>query len=256
MLRKRVFMRISSILYSDRDEGLCYGEDNTNQKRGVMRLLLIEDSKRLQRALTMGLQKAGFKIDVTGEGREGLWFAESFDYDVIILDLMLPGLDGLSILRRIRRKKRSAQVLILSAKDTVKDRVNGLQTGADDYLIKPFAFEELLARLQSLLRRRYGIKHNIINLGDLQIDLAKRSVTRSGATLELPPREYALLQFLALQKGRVVSRTEIEEHTYDERADPTSNVVDASICLLRKTIDKPGTPSLIKTRRGMGYIVE
>lgn len=221
-----------------------------------MRILLIEDSKRLQRALTIGLRKAGFQIDVTGEGKEGLWFAESFDYDVIILDLMLPGLDGLSILRRIRRKQRPAQVLILSAKDTVKDRVNGLQAGADDYLIKPFALEELLARLQALIRRRYGIKENIISLGDLKIDLVKRSVTRYGEMIELPPREYRLLQFLALEKGRVVSRTEIEEHIYDERAEPTSNVVDAAICFLRRMIDKPGTPSLIKTHRGMGYIIE
>ncbi len=221
-----------------------------------MRILLIEDSKRLQRALTMGLRKAGFQIDATGDGREGLWFAESFDYDVIILDLMLPGLDGLSILRRIRRKKCPAQVLILSAKDTVKDRVNGLQTGADDYLIKPFALEELLARIQSLVRRRYGIKQNTIRIEDLYIDLAKRSVTRGGKPIELPPREFTLLQFLALERGRVVSRTEIEEHIYDERSGPMSNVVDAAICLLRKMIDKPGKASLIKTRRGMGYIIE
>lgn len=221
-----------------------------------MRILLIEDSKRLQRALTIGLRKAGFKVDVTGDGHEGLWFAESFDYDVIILDLMLPGLDGLSILHRIRQKQRPAQVLILSAKDTVKDRVSGLQTGADDYLTKPFALEELLARIQALIRRRYGIRRNIISLGDLKIDLGKRLVGRGGNTIQLPPREYSLLQFLLMERGRVVSRTEIEEHIYDERSGPMSNVVDASICLLRKMIDQPGTPSLIKTRRGMGYIIE
>lgn len=221
-----------------------------------MRILLIEDSKRLQRSISMGLKKAGFKVDVTGDGNEGLWFAESFDFDVIILDLMLPGLDGISILRRIRRKQRPARVLILSAKDTVNDRVNGLQTGADDYLVKPFAFEELLARLQALIRRRYGVQQNILTIGDIQIDMEKRVVHHDGKTVELPPREYALLEFLALQRGKLVTRTEIEEHIYDERAEPMSNVVDAAICSLRKMIDKPGASSFIKTRRGMGYIIE
>ena len=221
-----------------------------------MRILLIEDSQRLRRSISMGLRKAGFKVDATGEGREGLWYAESFDYDVIILDLMLPGLDGISILRRIRRRQSPAQVLILSAKDTVEDRVHGLNTGADDYLVKPFAFEELLARLQALVRRRYGIKENIISIGDIQIDTAKRTVSRSGKTIELAPREYSLLQFLALRRGNLVTRTEIEEHIYDERAEPMSNVVDAAICNLRKAIDRPGKVSFIKTRRGMGYIIE
>ena len=221
-----------------------------------MRILLIEDSQRLRRAISMGLQKAGFKVDMTGDGREGLWYAESFDYDVIILDLMLPGLDGISILRRIRRKQRPAQVLILSAKDTVEDRVHGLNTGADDYLVKPFAFEELLARLQALVRRRYGIKQDVISIGDIQIDTEKRTVSRSGKTIELPPREYSLLQFLALRRGSLVTRTQIEEHIYDERAEPMSNVVDAAICNLRKLIDKPGPASFIKTHRGMGYIIE
>jgi DNA-binding response OmpR family regulator len=221
-----------------------------------MRILLIEDSRRLRRAVSLGLRKAGFRVDATGEGREGLWYAESHDYDVIILDLMLPGLDGISILRRIRRKQRPSRVLILSAKDTVADRVAGLETGADDYLVKPFAFEELLARLQALIRRRYEIKRNIISIGEIRIDTAKRIVSRAGQTIELPPREYSLLHFLVLQQGRVVSRTEIEEHIYDERAEPMSNVVDAAICALRKALDRPGTASLIKTRRGMGYIIE
>ena len=221
-----------------------------------MRILLIEDSRRLRRAVSLGLRKAGFRVDATGEGREGLWYAESHDYDVIILDLMLPGLDGISILHRIRRKQRPSRVLILSAKDTVADRVAGLETGADDYLVKPFAFEELLARLQALIRRRYEIKRNIISIGEIRIDTAKRIVSRAGQTIELPPREYSLLHFLVLQQGRVVSRTEIEEHIYDERAEPMSNVVDAAICALRKALDRPGTASLIKTRRGMGYIIE
>jgi DNA-binding response OmpR family regulator len=221
-----------------------------------MRILLIEDSKRLQRTIAMGLRKAGYKVDVTGDGNEGLWFAESFNYDVIILDLMLPGLDGLSLLNELRLKKRLVHVLILSARDTVEDRVLGLETGADDYLIKPFSFDELLARIQALIRRKYGIKTNTVILGDLTIDINGQMVSRSGQTIDLSPREYYLLEFLALQRGRVVSRTEIEEHIYDERVEPMSNVVDSAICSLRKKIDKPSGKSIIKTRRGHGYIIE
>ena len=221
-----------------------------------MRILLIEDSERLQRSISTGLRKAGYKVDVSGDGNEGLWFAESFNYDVIILDLMLPGLDGLSLLSRLRRGKKLVHVLILSARDTVEDRVLGLESGADDYLVKPFSFDELLARIQALIRRRYGIKTNTINLGDLSIDIHGQTVSRSGRAIELSPREYYLLEFLALQRGRVVSRAEIEEHIYDERVEPMSNVVDSAVCSLRKKIDKPGSGSIIKTRRGHGYIIE
>ena len=221
-----------------------------------MRILFVEDSKRLQRSIAIGLRKAGYTIDVTGDGQEGLWFAESYDYDVIILDLMLPGMDGLTILKRLREQGKKAFVLILTAKDTVEDKVEGLQTGADDYLVKPFAFEELLARMQALIRRKYGIKTNSINIGELEIDLARRAVLRNGKEIDLMPREYALLEFLALRKGTLVSRAEIEEHIYDERVDPMSNVVDSAICTLRKKIDSSDDPSIIKTRRGMGYIIE
>jgi len=221
-----------------------------------MRILFVEDSKRLQRSIAIGLKKAGYTIDVTGDGQEGLWFAESYDYDVIILDLMLPGMDGLTILKRLREQGKKAFVLILTAKDTVEDKVEGLQTGADDYLVKPFAFEELLARIQALIRRKYGIKTNTINIGELEIDLARRAVLRNGKEIDLMPREYALLEFLTLRKGTLVSRAEIEEHIYDERVDPMSNVVDSAICTLRKKIDSSDDPSIIKTRRGMGYIIE
>ncbi len=221
-----------------------------------MRILLIEDSKRLQRSISMGLRKKGFKVDVTGDGTEGLWFADSFDYDVIVLDLMLPGLDGLSILRELRQKQKPASVLILSAKDTVEDRVEGLQAGADDYLVKPFAYDELLARVRALVRRRYGVKQNIISVGTLHIDVDKRRVTCGKKLLDLPPREYAVLELLALRKGSVVSRAEIEEHVYDERTEPMSNVVDAAVSSLRKELEKVGEPSLIRTRRKAGYIIE
>ena len=221
-----------------------------------MRILLIEDSKPLQKSISTGLKKNGFKVDVTGDGYDGLWRAESYDYDAMILDLMLPGLDGLTILKRLRDQGRKIHVLILSAKDTVDDKVLGLDTGADDYLVKPFAFKELLARLQALIRRKYKAKSPSITHGEIDINLSQRTVNRSGQRLDLPPREYALFEFLMLQKGTVVSRTAIEEHIYDEVAEPMSNVVDAAICSLRKLIDKPGEPSIITTRRGHGYIIE
>jgi DNA-binding response OmpR family regulator len=221
-----------------------------------MRILLIEDSKRLQRSLTLGLKKAGFKMDVSGDGDEGLWYAESFDYDVIILDLMLPGMDGLTILKRLRKQGKLVHILILSAKDTVEDRVRGLDAGADDYLVKPFAFKELVARLQALIRRKYGVKSNIIKLGDIELNTNNRTVSKSNEILDIPPREYSLFEFLALQRGTIVSRTAIEEHIYDEVVEPMSNVVDAAICFLRKIIDKPNDKSIITTRRGHGYIIE
>lgn len=221
-----------------------------------MRILLIEDSTRLQRSISMGLRKEGFKVDLTGDGNEGLWYVETFDYDVIILDLMLPGLDGLSILKTLRAKERPASVLILSAKDTVEERVEGLEAGADDYLVKPFAFEELLARIRSLVRRRYDVKQNLILIGKIQIDLEKRIAKCDKKILELAPREYALLELMALRKGTVVSRSEIEEHIYDERKEPMSNVVDAAMSSLRKELKQAGEGSLIKTRRKAGYIIE
>jgi len=219
-----------------------------------MHVLIIEDSKRLQTYIAKGLRQRGYAVDVVSDGEEGLFLAETEEYDVIVLDLMLPKLDGLSLLRELRSRGCKTHVLILTAKDTVDDRVRGLGGGADDYLIKPFAFEELLARIQALIRRSYGNKAPRLVFGDLEIDVAIRSATRSGEDLGLRPREYALLEYLALRKGELVARTEIERHIYDERADPLSNVVDSAICSLRKVIDHPNSPSLIQTRRGMGYI--
>jgi DNA-binding response OmpR family regulator len=218
-----------------------------------MRVLLIEDSERLQHSLGTGLRKSGFAVDIAGDGTNGLWFAKSHDYDVIVLDLMLPGMDGLTLLRELRKAGRDTHVLILTAKDTVDDRVRGLSAGADDYLIKPFAFEELVARIRALARRAHGTKNPTITIGDLKIDTAARTASRGGRAVELSPREYALLEYLALRIGSVVSRTEIEAHIYDDRAEPMSNVVDATVYALRKKIDAPGEPSLIRTRRGMGY---
>jgi DNA-binding response OmpR family regulator len=221
-----------------------------------MRVLLVEDSRRLRQAVGTGLRRAGYAVDVAGDGDEGLWYAESNDYDVIVLDLMLPGTDGLTVLERLREGGKSTHVLILTAKDTVEDRVHGLQAGADDYLVKPFAFEELLARVQALARRAHGVKTSQIVLGDLVVDLAARTVRRADRLIDLRPREYALLELLALRRGEVVSRSEIEHHIYDDRAEPMSNVVDAAVYALRKKIDVPGRLSLIQTRRGMGYLIE
>ena len=221
-----------------------------------MRVLFIEDSTRLQRSVARGLRKAGCALDVTGDGKEGLWLAESNEYDVVILDLLLPGLDGLSPLRRLRAQERATHVLILTAKDTVEDRVRGLQAGADDYLVKPFAFEELLARVQALCRRSYQRKNPHIAIGDLRIDTAARLVTREGKTIALTPREFMLLEYLALRRGEVVPRADIEAHIYADSTDLMSNAVDSAICTLRKKITLPGAAPLIHTRRGMGYVLE
>jgi DNA-binding response OmpR family regulator len=221
-----------------------------------VRILLIEDSRHLQRSLSTGLRKSGYAVDVSGDGKEGLWYAESNQYDAIILDLMLPGMDGLTLLHRLRAQGKETHVLVLTAKDTVADRVRGLQAGADDYLVKPFALEELLARVQALCRRGYGRKSPRLRIGDLEIDMTARTVTRAGAAIDLTAREYRLLEYLALRRGEVVSRSEIEEHIYGESVDPLSNVVDSAICTLRRKITPPGKPPLIGTKRGLGYVME
>lgn len=220
-----------------------------------MRILLVEDSKRLQHAIVTGLRRMGYAVDVTGDGAEGLWMAQSNPYDVLILDLMLPGMDGMTVLKNLRDEGNEVHVLILTAKDAVPDRVAGLRAGADDYLPKPFDFDELVARVEALARRSYGKKSPQLTIGPLTINMTARVATLDDQVLPLTAREYSLLEFLALRVGEVVSRTEIEERIYDERAEPMSNVVDAAICVLRRKIDVPGQPSLIQTRRGQGYIL-
>jgi DNA-binding response OmpR family regulator len=221
-----------------------------------MRILFVEDSPRLQRSVGLALRKTGYAVDVAGDGEEGLWLAESHDYDVIVLDLMLPRRDGLSLLAELRRQGRTVHVLLLTARDTVADRVQGLQAGADDYLVKPFALEELLARVQALGRRAHGTKQPRLQVGQLEVDTVARCVRRADHTLDLTAREYLLLEYLARRRGQVVSRAEIEEHIYDAQVDPMSNVVDSAICSLRKKLSAPGEPPLIHTRRGLGYVLE
>ena len=220
-----------------------------------MRLLLVEDYRPLQESLAKGLREAGFAVDTTGDGQEGLWYAMGNEYDVIILDLMLPGMDGLEILKRIRGQGRKSHVLILTAKDTVRDRVAGLDLGADDYLVKPFAFEELLARVRALLRRGYREKNPCIQIKDLRIDLTTRSVYRGSEKIGLTPREYALLEYLAMRAGEIVSRTDIWEHIYEFKSAATSNVVDVYMGYLRKKLETEGKPKLLHTLRGQGYLL-
>lgn len=221
-----------------------------------MRILIIEDYDHVRDALTKGLRDAGFAVDAVADGNEGLWHAESGEHDVIVLDLMLPGLDGLSILEKIREKNKNVHVLILTAKSAVADRIEGLNLGADDYLVKPFVFGELLARVRALVRRKYGEKNPIICVADLLMNTASREVTRAGEIVDLTAREYALLEFLALRAGEVVTRTAIWEHVYDFHSETQSNVVDVYVSYLRKKVDLPGLPKLIHTRRGQGYILK
>jgi two-component system copper resistance phosphate regulon response regulator CusR len=220
-----------------------------------MRLLVVEDYPPLQQSLTKGLREAGFAVDSTRDGKEGLWYAMGNEYDVIILDLMLPGMDGLEILKKIRSKGRKVHVLILTAKDTTQDRVTGLDLGADDYLIKPFAFEELLARVRALVRRSYRQKNPSIKIKDMHIDLTTQRVWRSREEIQLTPREYVLLEYLAMRAGQIVSRSDIWEHVYEFNSSASSNVVDVYIGYLRKKIVRPNKPALIHTVRGRGYLL-
>lgn len=220
-----------------------------------MRVLLIEDHKPLVRALKQGLSEEGFAIDVAYDGEEGDFKARTTEYDVIILDLMLPKEDGLSLLQRWRRQGMKTHVLVLTARGNLEDKVKGLDTGADDYLTKPFELEELLARLRALIRRQHQAKDPILRVADLEIDTAARTVKRGSQVIHLTPREYALLEFLAFHRGRVVSRTMIWEHLYDEHDENTSNVVDVYIRYLRNKIDKGFDKPLILTRWGEGYML-
>lgn len=220
-----------------------------------MRVLVIEDYEPIRQAVAQGLSEAAFAVDSCANGRDGLWYAEGNDYDVIILDLMLPDIDGLTILRRLRQQGSAARILILTAKDAVEDRVTGLNSGADDYVLKPFMFEELLARVQVLVRRRYDRVSPIIQIDNLVIDTASHAVQRGEESIELTKREYSLLAFLAMREGQVVSRTEIWENLYEFESDAHSNVVDVYIRYLRNKIERPDWSKLIHTRRGFGYLL-
>lgn len=218
-----------------------------------MRVLLVEDFEPLARSLAQGLREAGYAVDDAKDGDEGLALAETNAYDGILLDLMIPKVDGLSFLARLRSRGSNAAVLILTARDQVSDKVTGLDLGADDYMTKPFALDELLARLRAVIRRRYQAPSNVVRIGDLELDAAGRAVRRAGRAITLSAREYALLEYLAMRRGQVVTRSEIHEHVYDFATEPASNVIDVYVGYLRKKIDDGQTIKLIRTHRGLGY---
>jgi DNA-binding response OmpR family regulator len=207
------------------------------------------------RAIKQGLEEEGFAVDVAIDGEEGNYKAQTANYDIVILDVMLPKIDGMTLLAKWRRDGMTAHVLMLTAKSSMEDKVKGLDLGADDYLTKPFQWEELLARLRALIRRTHQVKDPVLRIADLEIDTASRTVKRAGQAVHLTPREYALLQFLAYHRGKVVTRSMIWEHLYDEHDENTSNVVDVYIRYLRTKIDKGFEPALILTRWGEGYML-
>jgi two-component system OmpR family response regulator len=216
-----------------------------------MRILVVEDEPRLLRNLAKALREEGYAVDTAEAGDDGLFKAETYDYDAIVLDVMLPGLDGWEVLDRLRKKKRTP-VLMLTARDTPKDRVRGLDTGADDYLIKPFDLDELLARLRALIRRAAGQVRPTLEVGEVVVDTRARSVTRNGQPVVLTAREYAILEYLALHRGKVVTRTELYEHLFDEGDDTLSNLVDVHVFSIRKKLGR----EFVATRRGQGYCIE
>ncbi len=221
-----------------------------------MRILLVEDEKDLAAIVKQGLEEDGYIVETAHDGEEGLYMAESFPADAIILDIMLPVMDGLTILKTIRKKGITTPVLLLTARDAIVDKIAGLDTGADDYLTKPFSFPELLARVRSLLRRKGTVKEAIISIDDLEINTASHEVKRAGNIINLSAKEYALLEYLAYNRNKVLSRTDIVEHIYHEETDMDSNVVDVYINYLRNKIDKDSNNKLIQTVRGAGYILK
>jgi two-component system OmpR family response regulator len=222
-----------------------------------MRLLLVEDDPKIASFILKGLKAEGYAVDHAPDGQEGLHLAVTEPYDAAIIDVMLPKLDGLSVIERMRKDKVNTPVIILSAKGSVDDRVKGLQVGGDDYLPKPFAFSELLARVQALIRRGSGLSEPTrLTVGDLTMNLLNREVTRGGRKIELQRLEFSLLEYLMRSAGRVVSKTMIMEHVWDYNFDPQTNVVESRICRLRDKIDRGFDKKLIQTVRGVGYALK
>jgi len=220
-----------------------------------MRILLVEDSDPLRDALKNGLESLGYIVDAVATGNAGLERALSGEYDLTILDVMLPEIDGFEIVKRVRAAGSKLPILLLTAKDTVDDRVHGLDLGADDYLVKPFAVEELLARVRSLIRRGKSTATPTVNIADVAIDTVNKAVARGGKRVDLTPREYSLLEYLAMRAGTVVTRRELEEHVFTEKPSEGSNAVDVLVGRLRRKLCPRGSPELIHTRRGYGYLM-
>jgi len=218
-----------------------------------MRILVVEDDKAVAGFLRKGLEAEQYAVDIASDGEEARFMAEEFDYDLVVLDLNLPRVDGFEVLSQIRAKKSSLPILVLTARVQVKDRVNGLDRGADDYLTKPFSFSELSARVRALLRRSGRPSELVLRIGDLEMDRVERTVKRGGRRIELTPKEFALLEYLMRNAGRRVTRTMIVEHVWNLSFDTMTNVVDVYINYLRKKVDEGFDPKLIQTIRGVGY---
>ncbi len=221
-----------------------------------MKVLIVEDEKNLAEIIKEGLEKQSFAVDICFDGEEGLFMAETYAYDAVILDIMLPIMDGLTLLKKLRAKKVSVPVLMLTARGTMEDKVKGLDTGADDYLVKPFEFPELISRLKAIIRRSRGEASAIISIDDLTIDINTRSVKRNNKEIRLSSREYNILLHLALNRERVISRSSLAEHIYDIDYDLDSNIMDVYINYLRNKIDKGSAKKLIHTVRGEGYMIK
>ena len=228
----------------------------TGAPNTVMRILVIEDDGETRDYLTRGLTEQGHVVDATGDGKDGLFLALDREFDVMVVDRMLPGLDGLSIVETVRRSGRQTPILILSALGEVDDRVEGLTRGGDDYLVKPFAFSELTARLEALVRRGDGqAVETQLRVADLEMDLLSRTVTRAGREIDLQPREFRLLEYLMRHSGQVVTRTMLLEQVWDYHFDPQTNVIDVHVSRLRRKIDKGFETAIIQTVRGSGYVL-
>jgi heavy metal response regulator len=221
--------------------------------RCVLRVLVVEDEQGVSQFLMQGLTEAGYVVDVASDGDEGRQYALSVEYDALVLDIMLPGIDGISLLREIRDRGVKTPVLLLTARDHVGDRVQGLDAGADDYLVKPFEFAELLARIRALLRRPVLAANPVLRLSDLELDAIRHQVRRAGKAIDLTPREFSLLEFLLIHQGQVLTRTQIIEHVWDVHYSGDTNVVDVYIGYLRRKVDRDFEPALVHTVRGFGY---
>ena len=220
-----------------------------------MRLLVVEDEKKLNDLITKKLEKEYYGVDSCFDGEEAIRYVEGTEYDAIILDIMLPKLDGFEVIKRIRAKKNKVPILLLTARDNIDDKVKGLDYGADDYLVKPFIFEELMARIRVLLRRNSGNADNVITVANLKVDLDAKTVFRDGVLIKLSGREYSILEYLIRNKGKILPRERIEDHIWNYEYEGGTNVIDVYIRYLRKKIDDGYTPKLIHTARGLGYVL-
>lgn len=221
-----------------------------------MKLLIIEDSEKLRHALKVGFSKMGYVVDDIGDGKAGYEFAIQKDYDVIILDLMLPGMNGLEILHKLRKNRKNTKILILSAKGQVEDRVHGLSLGADDYLTKPFSFDELDARLNALMRRDSATRSTLVQVENIIINTSMKQVTINEINIDVTPKEYLILEYLCMNRGRVINYTALIDQIYASSDNVTHNTLEAHVSVLRKKLKKTGSENILKTKRGFGYYIE